>query len=288
MLPFPHKCSVPLKTLSTLGVGGPARFVTTATTTDEMAERIRYCAQHSLPFLVLGLGSNCLFDDRGYPGLIILNKIAHLSWEGTRIRVGGGYSFARLGGVVSRCGYTGLEFASGIPASVGGAIFMNAGAGGQEVQDVIEEVGFIDAEGALRRYTRSELTFAYRHSSFHGWKGAIVEGVFVLTPSEAAKQTQKTLLGYRLKTQPYSEKSAGCAFRNPEKIPAGKLIEELGLKGLSVGGARVSDLHGNFLVNAGDATSADMRALITKIQEIAQREKGIALETEIRYIPYDV
>lgn len=286
--PFPCKKGTLLKKYSTFGIGGPARYFTEARTLEQMQERVAYACLHSLPLLVIGKGSNSLFDDRGFNGLVILNRLDSLEKrEEGRFCAGAGYSFARLGGVTARAGWSGLEFAAGIPASVGGAIYMNAGANGQETSDVLEEVGYVLPSGELARFKRAELEFSYRASTFQKMQGVIVEGVFKLTLSNEAQHQQHQLLKYRLQTQPYSEKSAGCAFRNPPGVSAGRLIEELGLKGLACNGAAISTQHANFIVNKGNASAEDVQILMEKIQEKVYQERGIHLEQEIRFIPYE-
>lgn len=286
-LPFQHqKCRL-LSEFTTFGIGGPARYLAEARTKEEMQEMLSYSYQNSIPTFILGKGSNTLFDDRGFNGLVILNKIDYLHQDAAMFTVGAGYGFARLGGLTAKLGWSGLEFASGIPATVGGAIFMNAGANGKETADTLERVEYISAQGEMKVFKKNELTFSYRSSSFQAWGGAIVEGSFCLKELVTAKKEQKTLLSYRLKTQPYGEKSAGCAFRNPQGCAAGKLIEECGLKGKRVGGAAISDLHGNFVVNQGGATAQDVLHLIQAIKETVLSTKQIELEEEIRYIAYE-
>ncbi len=287
-LPFPHQRNKDLKSFSTFGIGGPARYFSEAKTKEQMQQMLCFAYEKQLPVHILGKGSNSLFDDRGFNGLVILNRIDFLKQQGPLFSVGAGYSFARLGGVTARGGWSGLEFASGIPATVGGAIFMNAGANGKQTVDTLEEVEFVTEKGEAFRFKKETLHFGYRTSSFQKQQGAIVEALFRLTPSERAKSDQKEILDYRLHTQPYGEKSAGCAFRNPQDDSAGRLIEALGLKGLYVGGARISTKHANFIVNEGEASARDVLDLIDQIKERIYRESGIVLEEEIRYIPYDI
>lgn len=286
-LPFSFQKQKQLSECSTFGIGGPARYFAEAGNAEQMSEMLTYAHQANLPVHVLGKGSNSLFDDRGFNGLVILNRIDFLTQNENRLTVGSGYSFARLGGITARGGWSGLEFASGIPATVGGAVYMNAGANGKETADVLVEVRYVTEEGNLLSFPKASLEFGYRFSSFQTWRGAIVEAVFQLTPSETAKMQQKEILDYRLKTQPYGDKSAGCAFRNPEGDSAGRLIEAVGLKGMRVGGATISKMHANFIVNTGQACAQDVLALIAKIKEEIYREKGVALQEEIRYIPYE-
>lgn len=286
-LPFPHQKEKLLSEFSTFGIGGPARYFAEAHTATEMSNMLHFAYQHELPTHILGKGSNTLFDDRGFNGLCILNKISFLEQKEGRFFVGSGYGFARLGGITARSGWSGLEFAAGIPATVGGAIYMNAGANGKETADTLVEVGYVTEKGERIQFRKEELEFGYRISSFHKGKGAIVEATFQLSPSLEAKEQQKEILDYRLKTQPYGDPSAGCAFRNPKTEAAGRLIESMGLKGIQIGGAAVSEIHANFIVNRGGATTADVKALVAHIKERVLKESGILLEEEIRYIPYD-
>lgn len=277
-----------LSDLCTLGIGGPARYFTAVHSIEEMQEALKTCKAQSLPFMILGKGSNCLFDDRGFNGAMILNKIDFMERpEPNTYYVGAGYSFSLLGSQTARHGYSGLEFASGIPGSVGGAVFMNAGANGCETCNVLTHVDFISEEGVLQTLKREELSFAYRTSAFHHMSGAIVGATFQLSSSSTARQRQIEIIEYRKKTQPYRDKSAGCVFRNPICGHAGALIEQSGLKGVSIGGAKVSEIHANFIINADRATSQDIQNLISVVKTKVCEKTGIELENELRCIPYD-
>lgn len=278
---------VPLSDYSTFGIGGPARWFITVKTAEMMQEAIQFAAKMGIPFHILGKGSNTLFDDRGFAGLVIQNKIGSYSHENEQFHVGAGFSFALLGVRSAKMGYRGLEFASGIPATVGGAIFMNAGANGQETKDCLAEVDYVDENGTLHKYPKNELTFSYRHSSFQNLRGAVVSATFILHQDDKAKERQQQILSHRQSTQPLQEPSCGCIFRNPEGGFAGKLIEEAGLKGVSLGGAAISSLHANFIVNKGGAKASDVEGLIAKIQEEVQKKSNIALESEIWRLPYE-
>jgi UDP-N-acetylmuramate dehydrogenase len=278
----------PLKDLCTLGIGGPAKKYVEVKTIEEMKQAILACQEEKLSFFILGKGSNCLFDDRGFNGCVIHNKIDFIKEEEEGVFVaGGGYSFSLLGTQTARKGWKGLEFASGIPATVGGAVFMNAGANGSETQDTLVYADFITEEGTLARYRKKELEFSYRYSSFQKLKGAIVTAAFKLEKGESARQKQLEIISYRQKTQPYGEKSAGCIFRNPPQMVAGRLIDEAGLKGFSQGDAEVSMLHGNFLINRGSAYCQDFLSLIETVKNQVKAAKGIELEAEVRIIPYE-
>lgn len=284
---FPHLTERLLSEVTTLGIGGPARYFAEARTVEEMRERITAASLQGIPFFILGKGSNCLFDDRGFNGLVVLNRIDSLREEGDLFSVGSGYSFARLGMRTATQGWEGLEFGAGIPATVGGAVYMNAGAQGKETQHALVSVEFLEPDGTVRTFARSELSFGYRTSSFHDRRGAILSATFRLVGNPAIKQEQQRLLHYRLETQPYKEKSAGCAFRNPPGLSAGALIDRCQLKGKSLGGARVSELHGNFILNGGGARARDVLQLMEEIQEEVFKREGILLQREIVYVPYE-
>lgn len=278
----------PLAPLSTLGIGGPARFYILVKDVKGMKEALIYCQLGQIPFFILGKGSNSLFDDRGFNGCVIHNKIDGIYHSGDDFFVGGGFSFSRLGTHTAKLGYGGLEFASGIPASVGGAIFMNAGANGAETKDHLSSVDFIDASGHEIRFLKEELQFSYRNSSFQKMRGAIVGATFSLKKNPEARSTQFEIISYRKKTQPYKEKSLGCVFQNPEGVSAGKLIETCGLKESCFGDAKVSSLHGNFLINQNQATAEEFKTLIRQVQEAVKSQKGIDLVCEIREVPYEL
>lgn len=276
--------NVLLAPYTTMKIGGIARYFTRVFSVEEMRDRLKECSDKGLPFFILGKGSNILFDDRGFFGLVLLNKIDHCSFEGDCLRVGAGYSFSLLGAQTARKGLAGLEFASGIPGTVGGAVFMNAGANGNETSDCLLSVDFVTAGGELLHLKKEDLKFSYRYSSFHEMKGAICAVTFSLKGCDLAKKKQRDLISYRKATQPYGEASAGCAFRNPQGVSAGRLIDECGLKDLSVGGACVSLLHGNFILNKGEASSRDVQELVLLIQQRVKERTGLLLEPEIRFI----
>jgi UDP-N-acetylmuramate dehydrogenase len=277
-----------LSDLCTFGIGGPARYFASAATVDELRGCIEYAHEQHVPFIVLGKGSNCLFDDRGYNGLVILNKVHFLERPKPNIfYAGAGYSFSLLGVQSARQGYAGLEFASGIPGSVGGAVYMNAGANTKETCETLHTVDYLFADGRLENLKKDELEFAYRYSSFQKMEGIIVAAAFYLIESPTAREKQIEIINYRKKTQPLWEMSAGCIFRNPSCGHAGALIDQCGLKGKTIGGAAVSDLHGNFIINKGGATAREVLALIAVVQEEVRKKTQTELDCEVRYIPYE-
>jgi UDP-N-acetylmuramate dehydrogenase len=282
----PLRKNQPLSDYSTFGIGGTARLFVEITTFEQLVATLTYANREEIPFHVLGKGSNSLFDDRGFDGLVIYVKISHLSIEGTRVIVGGGYSFSLLGAKTARKGLSGLEFASGIPASVGGAVFMNAGAGGAEIAKVLKSIRFLDTKGNLHNFKREELAFSYRHSAFHEMPGVIVEATFELVSDKGARKKQGAIVKYRTQTQPYAELSCGCIFRNPKAIAAGALIEQCGLKGSHIGEAVVSPLHANFIVNRGLAKATDVLSLVTHVKACVKEQTGVDLEMELRTISF--
>lgn len=277
----------PLSRFCTFGIGGPARYFLEVNTIAEMQQALHYASVNQLSYMILGKGSNCLFDDRGYDGLVILNKVDFIqNTPPNCFYVGAGYSFSRLGTLTARKGWAGLEFASGIPGSVGGAVYMNAGANGGETSHTLSAIEFVCPTGELLTFARHDLDFAYRSSPFQRMAGAIVSATFVLAVGEEARKTQIDIVKYRKTTQPYGDASAGCVFRNPPDVSAGSLIERSGLKGKRIGGAMVSKKHANFIVNSGGATARDVLSLQKTIQEHIRNAIGVELTSEIIYIPY--
>jgi len=277
-----------LKDYSTFDIGGPARFLVAVTSIQELEEALAFAKDENLPVLSIGKGSNCLFHDEGFYGLAVVNRLSFLQKkEECFFEAGAGFSFAQMGRLSAKEGFSGLEFAAGIPASLGGAIYMNAGASGQETKDVLREVTTINHEGKISKYNAKDLAFGYRFSSFQEKKEIICSALLQLSRSPLAYNTMKEKEEYRLKTQPYAEKSIGCFFRNPPGTSAGKLIEQAGLKGYAIGGAAVSELHANFIINSLEATAEQVRQLALVIVQKVLQHSGIRLESEVKIIdPY--
>lgn len=272
-----------LSEFSSFGIGGPIRFFLEIRTAQEALQAFAWAQSSQMAVRVIGKGSNSLFSDAPFDGLVLLNKIDDCRFQGSEAIVGAGLSFSYLGTQSAKMGFTGLEFASGIPATVGGAIWMNAGANGVETCECLTHVEYLFATGAVRTFERSELTFGYRKSSFQSMEGSILSARFLLTLSPDAREKQLKIINARIKTQPLKEKSLGCIFRNPSKeMSAGALIDQCGLKGLAVGDAVVSPVHANFIVNTNKAKSTDVTALIEKIQAEVLKKTGIYLEPEIK------
>lgn len=283
------QCNKPLKEVCTFGIGGPALYFKEIHTSEEMQQAILVCKEKNLPYIILGKGSNCLFDDRGFQGAVLSNKIDFLKTPSAGVfHVGAGYSFSLLGAQTARQNWAGLEFASGIPASVGGAVYMNAGANGSETCEHLVSVDFITDEGRFVTFQKSDLRFGYRHSPFQSMRGAIVGATFALSSCTSARAKQLDIINYRKKTQPYGDKSAGCVFRNPPTGHAGTLIDQAGLKGVGIGGAKVSELHANFIVNTAGATSLEVLELIDAVRKKVKETAGVHLESEVRIIKWSL
>ncbi|KAL5743301.1 hypothetical protein ACOSQ2_026417 [Xanthoceras sorbifolium] len=277
-----------LKDLTTWEIGGPCNYFLQVSHQTQLVSAIRYCHEHSIRYIIIGKGSNCLFDDLGFDGCVILNRVEFLeSKEPGTYRVGSGFRFNRLGVHCSNEGFTGLEFAGAIPATVGGATYMNAGANGQETGDVIDSVDIVTVKGTIQRLERNDLNFGYRSSTFQDMEdlAAIVAVTFRLQQSGSARRKQQECLGRRRMTQPLGERTAGSVFRNPLNVgvAAAELIEKAGMKGYRVGGAVVSNVHANFFVNTGDSTSRDMLDLIALVKDKVDQKFGVQLKEEVIY-----
>ncbi|KAI5070626.1 hypothetical protein GOP47_0014969 [Adiantum capillus-veneris] len=280
-----------LREVSSWGVGGPAKLFCEVHHELQLASALSYCNEQSIPFLVIGKGSNCLFDDRGFDGCIILNRLSFLKRLASGVyQVGSGYPFNVLGVQTANDGFTGLEFASGIPGTVGGAVYMNAGADGQETASALKSVEVITVFGMKCKISREELVFGYRSSPFQNAQGfaAISSATFALTSSANSREEQRKFLNRRKQTQPLGERSAGCVFKNPGSgcQSAGSFIDKAGLKGMSIGGAKVSEVHANFITNACNSSAKDMMELISLVKEQVRSKFGVELEEEFIYIPF--
>ncbi len=277
----------PLAGRTTLRVGGVAEIYVEPASEADLAVVLRFCAQRGLPHFVLGRGSNLLVRDGGIRGVVIClaqPAFGQVRVEGGRLVCGAGARLKTVATEARRAGLGGLEFLEGIPGSMGGALRMNAGAMGRWVFDVVETVRFMDAAGAVHECQGSELPVRYRGCAWfrdHLALGAVLRGE-PATREQIAERTE-AFNRRRWSSQPTAP-SAGCIFKNPDAVPAGRLIDELGLKGTRVGGAVVSAEHANFIVNEGSATAADVLRLIALIQERARTRRGITLETEVEIV----
>ncbi len=271
---------------TTMRVGGPARVYAEPANLDDLRLLLRQAKAFGLPVLMLGRGSNLIIPDAGVDGLVI--SLAHPDWQkftiqpDGRIWVGAGLRLKNLCGLATKAGLAGFEFLEGIPGSVGGALRMNAGAMGGWMFDVVEAVQLVTPQGELQALKKAELHVDYRHCA--ELQEAIALGAYLQAPAAAAATTIRgqieTYQKKRVESQP-REPSAGCIFKNPPAGSAGRLIDEVGLKGERVGDAEVSAVHANFIINRGAATSADIIELIKKIRARVRSARGIELEPEV-------
>ncbi len=280
----------PLASRTTLRVGGPADVFVEPASEGDLAAILKFCRNADVPFLVLGRGSNLLVKDGGVRGVVI--SLAHqafstISVEGQSLHCGAGARLKAVSAQARKSLLTGLEFLEGIPGTVGGALRMNAGAMGSATFDFVVSVRFMDLDGEVHELPGSKMGAQYRVCPL--LKENIALGaVFQGAPSDAATIREKSnrFNEKRWDSQP-AQPSAGCIFKNPSTIPSGKLVEELGLKGLRIGGASVSVVHGNFIVNEGKASAVEVLELIAQIKARARAERGIELETEVEIIGED-
>jgi UDP-N-acetylmuramate--L-alanine ligase/UDP-N-acetylenolpyruvoylglucosamine reductase len=277
----------PLSKHTTLRVGGPAQFWAEPETEAALARLVVHCAQHRIPLMVMGRGSNLLVRDGGIRGVVAhltRGEFKRLEVNGNRIAAGVGLKLKEVAYAARDAGIGGFEWMEGIPGNVGGALRMNAGAMGADTFSQLVNVRFIDAQGNFHTRQRDEIDVHYRHAPTFE-RNYAVSATFEGRPSTATEIAR--LLGESMQkrrtTQPAAS-SAGCIFKNPGPCPAGKLIDELGLKNLAVGKARVSEVHGNFIVNDGGASAAEVLELIEKIKAEALARRGIALETEVQIV----
>jgi len=280
----------PLAPHTTLRVGGPADVFVEPASVADLAAIVQFCAPRQLPFFILGRGSNLLVRDGGVRGVVIslsAEVFSVITVAGEQLQCGAGARLKHVAVTAKRQGLSGLEFLEGIPGSVGGALRMNAGAMGKWTFDAVVSVRYMDYLGEIHECAAREVLVEYRACPL--LRSNIALGaVFVGSPKPSAEieQCMRSYSEKRWASQPAAP-SAGCIFKNPGTIPAGKLVDELGLKGTRVGGAVVSAEHGNFIINDGGATASDVLALIALLQSRVQAARGIALQPEVEIIGED-
>ena len=284
---------VSLASRTYIGVGGPARVFLEPRTVEDLAWAIARLAESGLPFDVLGAGSNLLVADEG-PSFVVLScarvalgaaaaaGAAEPVVSGTSVRAGAGFSVPRLVKRLQKAGLTGLEFAEGIPGSVGGAVRMNAGWHEGEFGPRVRSLVTVSRSGAIETPACGAGFFAYRKSPGLGDR-IVAEATLELVPDDPARiaERMRSFRDHRVQTQPTGERNAGCMFKNPPGDHAGRLIDQSGLKGTRIGAVEVSPVHANFFINRGGATAHDVRALIDRVRDEVRRRTGIALESEV-------
>lgn len=285
---IPLQKNIDLKKYTTLQLGGPARFLVEIESEEELLSVIAAAKDAELPYMVLGNGSNILFTDDGYPGLIIVlsRRFCQIKRMDNTLCCQAGASLKATCEVALHYGLTGMEFAYGIPGSVGGALYMNAGAYGGEMKDIIKAATYLDDLGDIQQITFMKQDFSYRHSFFTNTSFIILEVMFELQPGDPIpiRNRMEQLMEKRRSKQPLEYPSAGSVFKRPEGAYASMLIEQCGLKGVQVGGSMVSKKHAGFLINYNHANSKDFLALIQKVQHTVFQKTGYLLECEIKII----
>ncbi|EKN66342.1 UDP-N-acetylenolpyruvoylglucosamine reductase [Neobacillus bataviensis LMG 21833] len=283
------KQNEPLLNHTTIKIGGPADLFIEPSSVENLKQVMSVIEKHRLNWRAIGRGSNLLVSDKGIEGVVIKlgSGLDHLEVSDTEITVGGGHSLVSLATLISKKGLTGLEFASGIPGSVGGAVYMNAGAHGSDISKILTRAHILFDDGTMEWLSNDEMEFSYRTSVLQKKRpGIVVEAVFHLALGDRAAIVSKMQHNkdYRKETQPWNFPCAGSIFRNPLPNYAGKLIEAADLKGYSIGGAKISEMHGNFIVNAGNATAVDVLALIQHVKDTIYSLYEVKMETEVEII----
>ncbi|MCU6709467.1 UDP-N-acetylmuramate dehydrogenase [Paenibacillus sp. J5C_2022] len=275
----------PLSKHTTWKIGGPADLMILPGGGEKLADAIKILRKHGIPWTSLGRGSNMLVGDRGIRGAVIKphKGLDYVRFDGTEVVAGASYSFVTLSVMAGKQGLTGLEFAGGIPGSVGGAVYMNAGAHGSDVSRIFKSADVVLETGELVTLSRDDMRFSYRHSILQDMKGIVAQAAFELAEGDRL-EIASAMASYkerRLRTQPLKQATAGSVFRNPSGDYAARLIQEAELKGFQIGGAQVSQLHANFIVNTGQATARDVLALMDHIQSTVKERFGVALVPEV-------
>ena len=277
----------PMAKHTSFQIGGPAEVMAFPKNSEELAEILKQSALLDRKPIILGAGTNILAPDRGLEGIVICLKdcmdgIERL--EGNRIRVAAGVTMARAAVFAAGQNLGGMEFAHGIPGSVGGGVYMNAGAYGGEIKDICESVDVMYLDGTLVTLSAEQMQFSYRHSRLEDEAAIVVSAVFRLTPKPEAeiREQMQELLRKRKTSQPLEFPSAGSAFKRPVGGYAAALIDQAGLKGYQVGGAAVSEKHAGFVVNLGGATAQNVLDLLNQVADIVYEKSGIQLEPEVR------
>ncbi|KOP82047.1 UDP-N-acetylmuramate dehydrogenase [Cytobacillus solani] len=274
---------------TTMKIGGPADIFIEPSSIENMIKTMDLINEYNVKWTAIGRGSNLLVSDLGIEGAVIKlgRGMSGLAVNGTEVKAGSGYSLVSLSTQLSRQGLSGLEFASGIPGSVGGAVFMNAGAHGSDISNILTKALILFENGKVEWLSNKEMMFSYRTSVLQKKRpGVVLEAVFQLQSGDKDvifSEMQKNK-EYRKETQPWNFPCAGSIFRNPLPNHAGKLVQDAGLKGYSIGGAKISDMHGNFIVNTGNATAQDVLSLIRYIKEKIYELYQIEMHTEVEII----
>ena len=273
-----------LKKHTTFKVGGKADFVVSPSNLSVLSKLIKYLNENDIKYYFLGNGSNVIFNDQGFKGVIIKSQgFNDCSFDGTKAYFGAGVSMTYAAKLCGEKGLSGIEFCYGIPGNIGGGIFMNAGAYGGEISQNIVYVKYLDENGDPQTICKADCNFGYRHSCFMEKKRFILGAEFELTPKPKDEiiSFMEDIMKRRIEKQPLDKPSAGSSFKRPEGYFAAALIDECGLKGKSIGGASVSEKHAGFIVNNGGATCRDIVRLVDLVSDTVYKEKGVRIEKEM-------
>ena len=269
-------------------IGGPADILVIPQSTEDVRKVLDFTRQKDIPLTVLGNGSNVLVRDKGIRGIVLKlgNALKSREQKGNRFTFGCGIALAQCSRIIGEAGFSGMEFAVGIPGSLGGALYMNAGAYGGEMKDIVEAVSYIDENGIIKSFKRDELNFSYRRSVFTDKEYIVTDVLFKLENKSQNEIREKMdeLMGKRKSKQPLEYPSAGSTFKRPEGYFAGKLIEDAGLRGFRVGDAQVSEKHCGFVINRGNASAAEVMELMRQVEDKVEENSGVRLEAEVRRI----
>ena len=278
----------PMSRHTTFRIGGPADYFLVPSTYEEIGAILKICKEEQVPYFILGNGSNLLVSDAGYRGVIIqlFRNMSEITVEGNTIRASAGALLSGIAAAAKNESLTGFEFAGGIPGTIGGAVVMNAGAYGGEMKDVLKEVTVMTKEGEILKIQAENLELGYRTSIVKKADYLVLEAVISLEKGdqEAIKARMRELTEQRVSKQPLEYPSAGSTFKRPEGYFAGKLIMDSNLRGYRVGGAQVSEKHCGFVINAGDATAADVVKLMQDVSAIVKEKFGVELEPEVKFL----
>lgn len=279
----------PLARYTTMKIGGPADILIVPKHVAGIEKTLQLVKKYKTKWTVIGRGSNLLVSDLGIEGVVIRlgEGLDHLEVEKHRVRVGGGYPLIKLSTLLSRQGLAGLEFASGIPGSVGGAVYMNAGAHKSDISNILSKALILFEDGTIDWLTHEEMEFSYRTSVLQRKRpGIVLEAEFQLQigEREGIVSVMQKNKDYRRETQPWNHPCAGSVFRNPIPYFAGDLIEKAGLRGYQIGGAQISEMHGNFIINTGGASAQDVLSLIALVKQTIKDKFSVEMHTEVEII----
>lgn len=272
---------------TTFRVGGPADLLVRPSV-EEAVALVELCRKEAVPYTIIGNGSNLLVSDKGIRGVVIEfgNKAQKMQWEGSRLTVQAGAMLSKIAHEAAARGMRGLEFAAGIPGTVGGAVVMNAGAYGGEIAQVIQEAEVLTKEGTRKKLSKDELELSYRHSIIPERAYVVLGATFLLEKGDQEEIVHQmdAYMQSRREKQPLNYPSAGSTFKRPEGYFAGKLIMDAGLRGYQVGGAQVSEKHCGFVINRGEATAKDILTLVQDVENIVEEKYQVRLEPEVKML----